>query len=223
MFRILMVFPLAALLFQGGPVFAEEDLATIIQGVRNKYQELPGLKVDYTREVVTRSMSLLGGDVKGDLATGQIYFKPPYSMKLEQKEPRQETLVTDGGTLWWYIPEDKEAFEYPTDQFGKELKLLSDIFRGLSQVEENFRVILLGRTPEGSARIELLPDPPWQEVERIEILVTREKVIRQVEILNQMGSTTRFILGEFDVMNQFPDGFFRFAPPPGLTIQKEEG
>jgi hypothetical protein len=24
-------------------------------------------------------------------------------------------------------------------------------------------------------------------------------------------------------MNQFPDGFFRFAPPPGVTIQKEEG
>ena len=80
------------------------DLTDILEGIRKNYGSLPGLTLSYSREVITRSMAMLGDQVKGDLATGHMFFKPPCFLKLEQKTPKQETVISDEETLWWYIP-----------------------------------------------------------------------------------------------------------------------
>ena len=68
MTKALIIFGLVAMLFQRSAVFAKDDLSTILEGIRGKYGNLPGLSVGYTREVITRSMSMLGDKVKGDVA-----------------------------------------------------------------------------------------------------------------------------------------------------------
>ena len=143
-------------LFQGVSM-ADESLTTILEGIQKTYGHLPGLSVPYQREVITRSMSMLGGEAKGDIASGTIYFKHPHFLRLEQKAPKPETIVANQDTLWWYVPDQKTAYRYPANEFGKELRLLSDIFRGLAQVENNFQVVLQGRTPSGQYEIELIP------------------------------------------------------------------
>ncbi len=95
------------LLFHGSAAFAKDDLSTVLEGIKQKYGNLPGLSIPYTREVITRSMSMLGNQVKGDLATGQMFFKPRYFLKLEQRTPNIETLIANEETLWWYIPDKK--------------------------------------------------------------------------------------------------------------------
>ena len=75
-----------------------------------------------------------------------------------------------GGTF----PDQKRAYKYPAQDFGKELRLLSDIFRGLIQVEERFEVTLLDPNELGEYQIELMPNPPWQNIDRIILSVTPE-------------------------------------------------
>ncbi|NQU14566.1 MAG: outer membrane lipoprotein carrier protein LolA, partial [Desulfobacteraceae bacterium] len=130
MLRYIIIFHLVVSFFVC-PAFASNDLSNILDGIRNKYGHLPGLSVTYTREVITRSMSMLGGQVKGDLATGRIYFKPSHYMRLEQETPRSETIIYNGDTLWWYIPDKKCVYKYPAQQFGQELRFLSNVFGGL--------------------------------------------------------------------------------------------
>lgn len=217
----LAVFHLLVVLLWGSPAWGNDELTKILEGVRHEYGNLPGLAVQYTREVITRSMSMLGNRVKGDLAEGRIFFTPPYFFRLEQKTPNPETLVADGETLWWYIPEKKQAHKYPFQEFGKELKLLSDIFRGLSEVEKNFRVAMLDRTEQGACQIELVPDPPWQEVNRIVLTVTADFTIQVVSIYNQLGGITRFTLHGLVSKAEFPKDFFRFELPEGVTLVEE--
>lgn len=204
-----------------GASFADEGLSDILKGVRKNYGHLPGLKVDYTREVITRSMTMMGNKVKGDLATGEIYFRPPYFLRLEQLSPKPESIITNGNTLWWYIPDKRRAYQYPSKDFGKELRLLSDIFRGLSQVEETFQVVLLGRNKGGEYQIQLSPDPPWQEINRIVLIVTKGHHIRVVEIHNQLGGITRFTLKDLSPKKDFDAGFFHFVVPEGVKLVKE--
>jgi outer membrane lipoprotein-sorting protein len=209
------------MLFQSGQAFAGDDLSKILEGIRGKYGHLPGLTIDYTREVVTRSMSMLGNQIKGDLATGKIYFKPPYSMRLEQKTPEPETIIADGKILWWYVPQKKSAHKYSFKEFGKELRLLSDIFRGLTKVEENFKVEMGLRNERGEYQIQLSPDPPWQEINRIILTVTPEYKIGVVNIFNQLGGITRFTLDSLAAREKFEKGFFRFVPPAGVKLIDE--
>jgi len=223
MTKTFIIFNLIVLLFHGSAAFAGDDLSTVLGGIKGKYGGLPGLSIVYTREVITRSMSMLGNQVKGDLATGQMFFKPPYFLKLEQRTPNVETLIANEKTLWWYIPDKKRAHRYPSQEFGKELRLLSDIFRGLSQVTNNFQIMMGDQTGQGEYQIELIPDPPWQEIDRIVLTVNHAYDIRVVNIHNQLGTTTRFTLQDLTVKYRFEKGFFEFIPPEGVEVVEEKG
>ncbi|MBW1733759.1 MAG: outer membrane lipoprotein carrier protein LolA [Deltaproteobacteria bacterium] len=214
----LMLFLLAMLLLFSPAAGANEDLGSILEGIRNRYGPLSGLSVPYTREVITRSMSMLGEQARGDMASGTIYFRHPSSLRLEQKKPKVEIIIANKDTLWWYIPEKKRAYRYEAREFGRELRLLSNIFRGLSRVEESFQVLLQGRNKSGKYEMELIPDPPWQEINRITLTVTEGHEIRTVRIHNQMGSITLFRLGPFTEKKEFEKGFFRFTPPEGVRL-----
>jgi outer membrane lipoprotein-sorting protein len=200
--------------------WAREDLSAVLNGVREKYRCLPGFRVEYVREVTTRTMSLLGNQVEGDLATGRIYFKPRYHLRLEQKTPEAEILVTDGTTLWWYLPKQEEVHIYSMEKFGQELRLLSDIFQGLANIEDNFKVSLIGETEQKRFLIELTPDPPWENVEKINLLVTSDYDIAVVILYNQLGTMTRFTLEGLRAEEVFEEGFFVFQTPTDVEIIK---
>ncbi len=218
-----VIFLILILTLLTNPASGTDRLSGIIEGIHNKYHDLPGLTVSYTREVVTRSMSMLGAQAKGDLATGRIYFRPPHFLRLEQKTPKPETIIANGETLWWHVPDKRHAYKYSSREFGKELGLLSDIFRGLSQVEKRFRVTVVDQNDQGEYLIRLKPDPPWQDIDRIRITVTPGYDIRVLEIYNQLGSITRFTLKDLTRKENFKEGFFDFVVPEGVQLIEDGG
>ncbi len=221
--KVLIISQLGCLLLVFTPVFGANELPGLIAGIQKKYGAFPGFSIPYTREVITRSMSMLGNQIRGDVAAGHIFFMPPYFLKLKQETPARELIVGDGSTLWWYIPGKKQAYRYSFEKFGKELRLLTDVFRGLSGAEKRFRISLIGRDEKsGQYRIELRPDPPWEEIDCLLLTVDPEHAIHVVEIHNTLGSITRFILGKMKVQEHFAADFFRFVPPEGVQIIEED-
>lgn len=204
-----------------GPALAEDDLAFILSGIRKNYGDLPGLTLSYQREVITKSMSMMGGQIKGDLASGRMYFKPPNLLRLEQEKPKPETVISNEETLWWYLPEKKSVYKYPVADFGKEMKLLTDIFRGLIKVEERFEVKMLDRNQKGERQIGLTPSPPWQSIDRIILTVSDDNKIRLVGIHYQLGGVTMFTLDEVRPKKDFEEGYFSFVVPEGVNLIEE--
>ena len=220
MVRRLIILPILIFAFTG-PAMADESLVNILEGIQKNYGRLSGLSVPYSREVITRSMSMLGEQARGDMASGTIYFKHPDLLRLEQEKPKAETIIANNDTLWWYIPDKKCVYRYPAKDFGKELRLLSDIFRGLSQVENSFQVLLQDRNKSEGYEIQLIPDPPWQEINKINLAVTKKHEIQTVRIYNQLGSITVFKLGDFTEKEGFEKGFFQFIVPEGVRLIAE--
>lgn len=214
---------LCSLLFSiQGTALASEDLPRVLDGLKKAYGHLDAISVPYTREVVTRSMSMLGTQAKGDLAGGTIYFRAPDLLRLEQEKPNIETIVANSATMWWYIPDKKTAYEYKTEEFGKELRLMTNIFRGLAQVEDNFKVTLHGKNSLGEYEMELIPSPPWEEIQKIEVMATDDYSIRTVKIHNLLGSVTIFTLGEFTEIHTLDKRFFTFTAPKGVKVIREK-
>ncbi len=203
---------------------ALDNLSHVLDGVKKRYANLPGFMVSYQREIITGSMALLGDSLKTDLAAGELYFRPPRFLKVQQETPTPETLTTDGDTLWWYLPQEKRVYQYPSERLGKELHLLGDIFQGLRQVGESFDIIQSGLDEEGDFRFTLIPNPPWEEIDNIILWVDRSDFhIRIVEIQNTLGDTTRFILGDLSVRDRLSEDFFRFIAPEGVQVILEDG
>lgn len=199
-------------------------LTEILAGVQKRYGDLPGLSIPYKREIITRSMALLGGSTDADMASGQIHFRSPKFLRVQQDTPKPEAIISDGDTLWWYVPHKNQVYRYPSHQLGKEIQLLNDIFQGLRGVEESFDVMLMETDEEAGYQLRLIPNPPWAEIQHIMLSVSREDyTIRKVETHNQIGGITRFILGDLSVKEEFPEDFFRFVAPEGVKVIQQEG
>ena len=224
MLRSTSTFLLLLFLWPASLATADVQLSEILTGVQKRYRDLPGLSIPYKREIITRSMVLLGGSIDADAASGRIHFKPPKFLKVQQDTPKPETIISDGNTLWWYVPHKNQVYRYPSHQLGKEIQLLNDIFQGLRGVEESFDVMLMEIDEEGGYQLKLIPNPPWAEIHHIMLSVSkRDDTIRKVEIHNQIGGITRFILGDLSVKEKFPEDFFRFVAPEGVKVIQPEG
>jgi outer membrane lipoprotein-sorting protein len=165
-------------------------------------------------------MAMLGGAVNKELATGQLHFQPPSFVKIQQETPKPETMLTEGHTLWYYVPHKNQAYRYPCPEF---VQLLSDIFQGLRDVEERFDIILSGISGDGGYELNLTPNPPWPDIQHFKLIVSQmDYTIQRVEIYDSVGGITRFILGDLQVEDSFPKGFFRFSVPEGVDVIEEE-
>lgn len=213
---------LLALLLLPDAVRADEPLYAILQGIRKHYGSLPGLSLTYERGIITKSMAMLGNQVKSDFATGRIYFKAPHLLRIQQETPTTESVITDGDTLWWYQPNKKEVYRYKSSKLGHELRLMGDIFQGLRGVEESFMVVLASQEQDEKYRLELSPKPAWPDVSHILITVARGNYhISVLEIYNYIGGITRFTLGEPVLQKTFERGFFEFTAPEGVKLIEE--
>jgi outer membrane lipoprotein carrier protein len=214
-FLLLCLFPWNA--------FAEDPkLSAILDGIRKRYGLVPGLTLTYEREVITKSMAMLGSQVKPEVATGVIFYKSPHSLKFQQETPAKEILVTDGKVLWWYIQAKNQAHRYSSHQLSQELKLLGDIFQGLRGVEQSFVILQKGEDEKGALILEVTPSPSWGDIDHIDLTVTPGSFhIQKVEIYNLLGGLTRFKLGDSVKEERFKDEFFTFTPPPGTRIIEE--
>jgi len=206
------------------PIFADPTLSSILQNVRKKYENLPGLTLTYQREIISASMSILGEKGNRDLATGLIHFKPPYLLRIDQKTPRIETVISDGELLWWYIPQKNEVYRYSMQRSARELRLMSDIFQGLKQIEESFVVSLSEEEQTENIRIKLIPQPAWPQTETIILSISpADYRILAVEIHDYIGGITRFTIQKQTVRDNFEKDFFQFEIPEKARVIEGEG
>jgi len=220
MLKVLIISHLLVLFFHIATL-AAGDLSGVLEGIRKKYGDLPGFTVSYTREVITRSMTMLGNQIKGDLATGQIYFKSPCYLRLEQETPTKETIIADKDKLLWIVPDKKTAYEYSSKTFGMELRLLNDIFSGFSEINDKFRIAMFDQNKAECHGLELRPATPWQDVDRIRLIITTGYSINEVHIHNQFGSITSFRLSEMVIKESLGSALFSFIIPEGFQLIKE--
>ena len=196
-----------------------DDVSAVIQGIRDRYGDATGITADYTREAISKTMAMLGAAGRHDVAQGRLYFKPPHSLRLEQITPQEELLLTDGQTLWWYLPLKKEAYRYPAAEFGRELRLLSDILMGIRDTRDNFQITRKSHSEINTYHLLLNPDPPWIDIDHLEVITLKEDfTIIQVEIHNKVGGLTRFILSGCQERAHLNKELFCFSPPQGTKV-----
>jgi outer membrane lipoprotein-sorting protein len=208
--------------FNPGTACSNELLTNALNGILKTYGGLPGLSVPYQREIITKSMAMLGENMKTDIASGTFIFRPPCYLKVVQDLPEEEIITTDGQTIWWYMPEKKVVYRYPADELGKEMLLLSNIFNGLSHVTDSFDVTLEKPPDKREYNLKLTPKETWEDIDHILLTVNSDIfAIRAVEIHNLLGTITRFKLGDFLAQEDLKKGFFELEIPDGVELIEE--
>ena len=218
----LIIFLMFSFMLTCSVVYGETKVDRILEKVVDSHKRFAdGMCVPYQREILSKSMAMLEEDMGLDKAAGTFFFKGPHFLKVQQDTPGKEFVISNGKSIWWYVPDEKTAYRY--DDLGKELSILSTIFLGLKNPEESFDVTITESGDVKEYTLTLVPIQSLEEIDSINVTVSsKDYRITRVEFTDISGTLTRFRLGEFELKSDLDDSFFEFKVPEGVKVITEK-
>jgi len=209
---------LSLILFSVMPVADCPALTTgeVVRGIEERYGCVWSLKADFVQETTTRML----GQTRVTKARGRVYLQRPGLMRVEYTTPPKNVWVSDGKTLWFYQPRDKQVNVGRVDleRGGFFLGFLM----GESDLAEDFEIHGWDREVEtwhGAYRSELVPRKPQAMMDRLVLLVDRKTgYVDQAEVYDAYGNLTRTLLKRVRVNRKLPADLFTFVVPPGIEV-----
>ena len=88
-----------------------------MEKLKDRFGAIKTLKADYVRDLLPKvSSALPSAPMK---AEGQLTFASPNKLRLDQRKPRAELLISNGEKAWWYIPGEKTVQIFQVKEYGQ--------------------------------------------------------------------------------------------------------
>lgn len=186
----------------------EPSAVALARQVQERLQKQTGLTA---RFIQTYRSAALGREI---VERGVVSLKRPGRMRWEYKDPEKKTFVSDGRTLYFYVPADRQVMVRDRDE---ERGIATLLLSGRSDILGQFQVSL-EKAPFGFSRLRLLPRRPDPEIEEATIDVDESFRVRVIEVKDAQGNRSRF---QFDDLREdvaLPDRLFQFEIPRGVEV-----
>jgi outer membrane lipoprotein carrier protein len=191
------------------------DVHQIAQAVDQHYNHLRTLQTQFTE--------IYRGDGAERTESGTLWLKKPRKMRWEYRSPREKLFVSDGKSVWFYLPAEKQLRR--TD-FRKLNDLRSPIafLLGKTKLENELQGLskVVDQAPLSPANT-LLRGVPKAMADRIsEVLleVTSSSHLARIVLTEVDGASTEFRFANPKEDLAVNDQLFDFRPPAGVeTIE----
>ena len=172
--------------------------------------------------------------------SGTVYFSRPGRMRWEYEAPESKTFLSDGKTVWLYVPKDRTATRAPlkqSDDWRSPLALLTgkaDLARLCDKVQVSDHLpatagdVVLLCLPRGQKRAtsneshsdsqSALSDPT-ADFDRVFLEIQPETgQLADVKVLQPGGIELEYTFGNWQENFPIPESKFHFQAPPGVAI-----
>jgi len=203
------------------PMMAQ-DLETIVDNVQQHYEQTNDIQANFTQLSLIKSL----GQTKE--SGGLVFFQKPGKMRWEYTEPSQQLLVSDGKTLWLYVPDDEQVIVQEAEEaYGSKTPIT--FLSGMGKLQNDFYMKLLPPQTDQDVlvdghRLELLPKQPQPDVAKLILTVDKENFqIIHTAVYDPYGNITDVYLQDIEVNFGLPEELFTFEIPDGVdVIQQKE-
>ena len=196
----------------------------ILAGLAKRYSQFNSIVAEYRRVATTPSTDQIFKTGSSQVATGTLSWARPAKLKLDQKKPQEELMVTDGSIVWWYIPSEKLVYRYQNIDVAGQLKPLISFLGGLDSLKTDFEVSLAPPDTDrpGQHGLVLLPREGSEEgVDRFQVWCDEKFMLTGFEITSVTGETTDFYLEKIKENPTVEPKTFNFKIPPGTEVMEE--
>ncbi len=170
----------------------------------------------------------LSGVGVSDTATGSVCFKHPDKMAWHYEKPEEQTVVTDGKTLWIYRKVDNQVMVGEAGQFfgsGEGASFFSDVSRLKKMFTVSFAKDMIPEkwSKSGWWALKLVPKKKRPEFTELYLAVDRKTgEVRESISKNEAGDVTRLVFFDIAFNQSLPDSRFTFVPPKGADVMRLE-
>ena len=153
---------------------------------------------------------------------GTLAVKKPGRMRWTYTAPERKEFVSDGKTLYSYLPADRQVLvsDMPADGGDTTAALF---LAGRGDLTRDFTAVLEGQAP-GLYRVKLTPRKRQQEFDTLTLQVRQDNL--QIESLvaqDRQGGTSTFVFSSLKENVGLADSMFVFKTPRGVQVVRSGG
>ncbi len=182
-----------------------EQMARFLDGVNTLEARFEQSVLDPEHQNATRSQ-------------GVFYLERPGRFRWDYSEPENQQIIADGSQIWLFEPELEQVSVQSQSSALKGTPAL--LLISGEPVEKHFEVIDIGDR-QGMGWVELIPRDQESQFTRI-LLAFVDDELRRMEMADKFGQITRFQFYDISSNPVFTEGFFRFEPPWGVDIFRQD-
>ncbi len=188
----------------------------VLNEIQNRYEKTNDFEANFIQEYIGKVMRQPN---KGE---GKVYFKKKGMMRWDYNVPNQK-LISDGHTLWYYQPEEKQVLISDVSRVLKEKTPLA-FLAGEGNLGRDFKLLNLNESvsqKEDNYVVELAPKEPLATLSKLILTVDKKSyTVLQADVFDGLGNVTRTRFIEIKTNVGLSNSFFHFTIPPGTEIIK---
>jgi len=189
---------------------------TVLSEIQNRYEKTNDFEANFVQEYVSKVMR------QPNRGEGKVYFKKKGMMRWDYTVPNQK-LISDGHTLWYYQPEEKQVLVSDVSSVLKEKTPLS-FLAGEGNLRRDFNILNLNESvseKEDNYILELTPKDPLATLTKLILTVDKKTYYAvQADVFDGLGNVTRTRFIDIKTNIGRSNSFFHFTIPPGTEVIK---
>lgn len=187
----------------------------VLSEIQNRYEKTNDSEANFIQEYLGKGMKQSKGE-------GKVYFKKKGMMRWDYTVPKQK-MISDGHTLWYYQPEEKQVLVSDVSKFLKEKTPLA-FLAGEGNLSRDFNLLNVNESvsqKEDNYVVELAPKEPFATLTKLILTVDKKNYnILQADVVDELGNVTRTRFTELKTNVGLSNSFFQFTIPPGTDVIK---
>src|SRR5262245_38869519 len=194
-------------------LFLFQGLSELIIGVERSFEGMNDLSADFvqiSKDVLNRKQE----------AAGHLYLKRSRMARWEYTTPEEQLFVSDGKTVYFYVPADKQVNrEAVKDTFDDRIPLM--FLLGRSNLRNEFTKFELLTTKPFLAGTRVVRMTPKRKTDLKELIMEVDPQnfqIRRLVLDHTDGSHSEFIFSNIQTNTGLNASLFEFKVPPGVQV-----
>ena len=153
--------------------------------------------------------------------SGTLWLKKPRKMRWEYRSPKEKLFVSDGQSVWFYVPAEKQARK-------TDLKKLDDLrspiafLLGKTKLENELlglsKVVDQPPAVSGDTVLRGVPKAGMAQVSEVQLEISVSNQIVRIVLMDADGGTTEFRFKDWKENVEVSESLFHFTAPPGVEM-----
>jgi outer membrane lipoprotein carrier protein len=217
--KIFLIIFSALILLVFNPVAFCATGQEVLNEIQNRYEKTNDYESNFIQEYIGKVMR------QPNRGEGKVYFKKKGMMRWDYTVPNQK-LISDGHTLWYYQPEEKQVLISDVSSVLKERTPLA-FLSGEGNLSRDFNLLNLNESvsqKEDNYVVELSPKEPLATLSKLMLTVDKKTyTVLQADVFDGLGNVTRTRFIDIKTNAGLSNSFFQFTIPPGTEVIKMQG
>jgi outer membrane lipoprotein carrier protein len=190
---------------------AETPEQQALDAVQRNYEKVLTYEAEFIQKSYIKMMDKTQ-DVKGTVS-----IKKPGKMKWTYGAPDTQILISDGSTLWLYVPDEEQATKVPIESiYSSNTPAL--FLAGKGKLTQTFNVesVNLDQDP---ISITLTPKADDQALTRLQLFANKKNYqITGSTVYDKLGNKTEIRFSNIKTNRDIPEKTFQFQAPANVEV-----